>query len=97
MNPAQEAKGNECMARTELCAAAPSGLQQCEMYQMASPLSVTALTCSQCPCPPVVLQPPPRVLDDPAGPGHKEALGLGRSGQFFALLFFSAASWSKFM
>uniref|UniRef100_A0A8C9L4X2 Medium-chain acyl-CoA ligase ACSF2, mitochondrial n=1 Tax=Serinus canaria TaxID=9135 RepID=A0A8C9L4X2_SERCA len=28
------------------------------MYQIASPSSFRALTCSQCPCPPVVLQPP---------------------------------------
>lgn len=57
-SPEQQAKGSGGIARSELCAAAPSRLQQCEMYQMASPSSFRALTCSQCPCPPVVLQPP---------------------------------------
>lgn len=56
--PEKQAKGSGGMTRAELCAAAPSRLQQCEMYQIASPSSFRALTCSQCPCPPVVLQPP---------------------------------------
>lgn len=33
----------------------------------------------------------------PAGPGHRGARGGGGSGKFFALLFFRAASWSKFV
>lgn len=93
MNPAQWAEGCERMARAELCAAAPSGLQQCEMYQTASPFFFRALTCSQCPCPPVVLQPPGCWVTQRV----QETLGLGKSGKFFALLLFSAASWSKFV
>lgn len=55
MNPALLAKGSERMARAELCAAAPSRLQQCEMHRMASPSSFGAPSCSQCPCSPGVL------------------------------------------